>query len=246
VSEESQEDFQRKLQEKREAAAAIAAKLPKAAAMAAAPPAPVLAPKDDDDEDHHPDPAGFAARMMAKWGHKEGQGLGAGSSGSSGLIEPLTIEQAKVKAKAKGPMFVSGSKGAVVGGIGSKDAMNRIINTNPDKGKEEREKYGEPSRIVVLTNMVGPEDAEDDELPGEIGEECSKYGVVERVIVRLVHPPVSPEPSVRIFVQFSGPAAAWKTVRELDGRYFGGREARAQYYPENAFVRHELERAILL
>jgi hypothetical protein len=98
---------------------------------------------------------------MAKWGHKTGQGLGVNATG---IVQPLVVEQT---AKPKG------SKGASAGGFGSKDGSNmgKIINANDDvRQKEELERFGEPSRIVVLSNMIGVEDVGDEDLPGEVGK----------------------------------------------------------------------------
>ena len=57
----------------------------------------------------------------------------------------------------------------------------RIVNANEDERiKEEKDRVGEASRIVCLVGVVDNVDDVDEDLTGEIGEECSKYGCVIR------------------------------------------------------------------
>ncbi|WFD24340.1 hypothetical protein MEQU1_003039 [Malassezia equina] len=81
----------------------------------------------------HPfDAATFAERLMAKYGYKEGEGLGA--EGNKGITTPLLATK------------VPGKRGVQRGAI---------VNHNKDETQEETlARYGEPSEVIVLKGFA--------------------------------------------------------------------------------------------
>ncbi|XP_076240739.1 poly(U)-binding-splicing factor hfp isoform X2 [Calliopsis andreniformis] len=93
------------------------------------------------------------------------------------------------------------------------------------------------SRVVILRNMVAPEDV-DESLQEEIQDECSKFGVVERVIIyneRQSEDDEDAEVIVKIFVEFSQMSEAERARDSLNGRYFGGRLVKGELYDQTLF-----------
>uniref|UniRef100_A0A1J3IHY7 DNA-damage-repair/toleration protein DRT111, chloroplastic n=1 Tax=Noccaea caerulescens TaxID=107243 RepID=A0A1J3IHY7_NOCCA len=157
-----------------------------------------------------------AQRMMAKMGWKQGQGLG---KSEQGITTPLMAKKTDRRA-----------------GV--------IVNASENKSSEKKAKSvninGEPTRVLLLRNMVGPGEV-DDELEDEVGSECGKHGTVTRVLIFEITEPNFPvHEAVRIFVQFSRPEETTKALVDLDGRFFGGRTVRATFYDEEKFSKNEL------
>ncbi|XP_043468403.1 poly(U)-binding-splicing factor half pint isoform X3 [Leptopilina heterotoma] len=93
------------------------------------------------------------------------------------------------------------------------------------------------SRVVILRNMVAPEDV-DESLQEEIQDECSKFGVVEHVIIyneRQSEDDEDAEVIVKIFVAFSQMSEAERARDSLNGRYFGGRMVKGELYDQALF-----------
>ncbi|XP_043646623.1 poly(U)-binding-splicing factor half pint isoform X1 [Drosophila teissieri] len=100
------------------------------------------------------------------------------------------------------------------------------------------------SRVIILRNMVGPEDV-DETLQEEIQEECSKFGTVSRVIIFNEKQTENEDDDeaeiiVKIFVEFSAGAEAVRGKEALDGRFFGGRRVVAELYDQGIFDQGDL------
>lgn len=97
------------------------------------------------------------------------------------------------------------------------------------------------SRVVILRNMVGPEDV-DETLQEEITDECSKFGQVERVIIYQEKQSEEDDAEiiVKIFVEFSSGTGAERAKDSLNGRFFGGRMVKADIYDQALYDCNDL------
>ncbi|EEA07878.1 RNA recognition motif. family protein [Cryptosporidium muris RN66] len=90
------------------------------------------------------------------------------------------------------------------------------------------------SNVILLTNMIGPEEV-DDELKEEVKIECSKYGKVYDVRIHISDHVSKPSDRVRIFVVFETNTMAQIAVPALNNRWFGGNQVYCRLYNTERF-----------
>ncbi|KAH3818748.1 splicing factor 45-like isoform X1 [Dreissena polymorpha] len=157
-----------------------------------------------------------AAKIMSKYGYKEGQGLGKSEQGMSTalFVEKTSKRGGKIIHERDLP----------------KDTPREAV-TNANLLRN-------PTKVILLRNMVGPGEVDGD-LEGETFEECGKYGKVIKCLI--FEMPDSPDDEcVRIFVEFDRIDSAIKAIIDLNGRYFGGRVVKACFYNLDKFRRLDL------
>ncbi|XP_064417303.1 splicing factor 45 isoform X1 [Latimeria chalumnae] len=155
-----------------------------------------------------------AHKIMQKYGFREGQGLG---KHEQGLSTALSVE----KTSKRGGKIIVGDSAEKVEAAKKSDAnpLTEIL------------KY--PTKVVLLRNMVGAGEVDDD-LEGETKEECEKYGKVSKCVIFEI-PGTPDDEAVRIFIEFERVESAIKAVVDLNGRYFGGRVVKACFYNLDKF-----------
>ncbi|XP_055299125.1 splicing factor 45 [Sitodiplosis mosellana] len=176
-----------------------------------------------------------AAKIMAKYGFKDGQGLGKQEQGMSVALQ---VE----KTSKRGGRIIHENEFMLPPKSSTPPLASMPPPTAPVQQKDEpsiTEIMKAPSKVVLLRNMVGAGDV-DNELEGEVKDECNtKYGdVVSVIIFELKN--AAPEEAVRIFVEFKRIESAIKAVVDLNGRFFGGRQVKAGFYPFEKFQKHYL------
>eukprot|EP01062_Namystynia_karyoxenos_P016707 TRINITY_DN16139_c0_g1_i1.p1 TRINITY_DN16139_c0_g1~~TRINITY_DN16139_c0_g1_i1.p1 ORF type:complete len:757 (+),score=233.22 TRINITY_DN16139_c0_g1_i1:54-2273(+) len=102
----------------------------------------------------------------------------------------------------------------------------------------------DPSPVLLLRNLVGPGEVDED-LEGDVRAECERHGTVLTVSVYEQQrwaslSRVPPELAVRVFVRFADAASAQRCWRVMSGRQFGGRTVLAGFYELARFERGDL------
>ncbi|CAL9153400.1 unnamed protein product [Musa hybrid cultivar] len=103
-----------------------------------------------------------------------------------------------------------------------------------------------PTKVVCLTQVVSPDELNEDEEYEDIMEdmraEGGKYGKLVNVVIPRPVPNGEPAPGVgKVFLEYADIDGSTKARQGLNGRKFGGNQVAAVFYPENKFALGEYD-----
>lgn len=196
-----------------------------------------------------------AAKIMAKYGFKDGQGLGKSEQGMSMALQVEKTSKRGGRIIHEKDVFLpppsaGGAAVAPPSALAATPSSPPASSSNPSTPSPAPNPFPDaaafmpppplpgpapapavpepepsiteimkaPSKVVLLRNMVGPGDV-DEELEPEVKDECNtKYGEVNSVIIHEAFGTV-PEDAVKIFVEFKRIESAIKGLLNK-GKYF--------------------------
>ncbi|RLN66262.1 hypothetical protein BBP00_00002334 [Phytophthora kernoviae] len=102
---------------------------------------------------------------------------------------------------------------------------------------------GPPSRVIVLLNMVTPEELDDEEeyadILDDIKGECERFGTVASLLLPRPRDGV-PSAVGKVFIEFGDVQSAQSAATELHGRGFSNRTVAVEFMDEGKYARREL------
>lgn len=174
---------------------------------------------------------------------------GLPAAGPALLSQQLGLPQAVMAAQAPGVITgVTPARPAQLGSVNPVLVPTALREEEPLSQQEQvrhlvmRKLLQRPeSTVMVLRNMVGPDDI-DGALEGEVTEECGRFGAVRRVVVYRERQGEDAAAAVivKIFVEFSEAAETERAVRALHHRWFAGRKVEAEAYDQRRFLSSDL------
>ncbi|CAK9235158.1 unnamed protein product [Sphagnum jensenii] len=196
------------------------------------------------------DPAVTDVAIGALNGLKMGdKTLSVRRASASGQPKP---DQANVLAQAQHHIAIqklalqaSGANAVSLGGLpGMLPGFPGFAGLIPGMGNGLSPSFETPSKVVALTQVVSPNELQDDEEYDEIvedmREECGKYGNLVKLVIPRPKSTGEEVPGVgKVFVEYTDTAGAAKAKSSLHGRKFSGNSVIAVYYPEDKFERGE-------
>merc|ERR1712185_312902 len=97
-----------------------------------------------------------------------------------------------------------------------------------------------PSRVLLLNNLVGAGEVDED-LQEETADEAGKYGKVVKCVIKEIKG-LPDDQAVRIFLEYERVEDATKALVDMNGRYFGGRVVKARFFDPTRFAAQDLDK----
>jgi splicing factor U2AF 65 kDa subunit len=152
----------------------------------------------------------------------------------------LTVRRAMSQESAKAVASAAGSVNSALSmGL---DPTSAALQTISLAGFGVGVPLGTPSRVIILNNMVTPEELEDEEeyvdILDDIKTECERFGVVQSLVIPRprdgFHAAVG-----KVFVEFGDVAMAQAASTELHGRGFANRIVSVEFMDESKYAQRD-------